>query len=93
VCAFARVFSARFPAAFAAFSRSLSALSCFAARFWVFFGAFACLSAFSAFFAPFYCFAAPATTLRIPARSSSSSRWAYQMSIVPICANEAIAPR
>ena len=70
-----------------------SAFSCFAARFSAFLGAFACLSAFSAFFAAFSCFAVPATAVRIPALSSSSSRWAYQMSIVRICANAAIASR
>ena len=93
MCAFARIFSARFPAVFAAVSSALSAFSCFAARFSAFLGTFACLPAFSAFFAVFSCFAVPATTLRIPAISSSSSRWAYQISIVPICANAAIASR
>ena len=50
------------------------------------FGAFWCLSAFSFF-------AVPATVLRIEAMSSSSARWAYQMSIVGSCAKEAIASR
>ena len=35
----------------------------------------------------------PGARMRIAAISSSSSRWAYQMSIVPICANSAIASR
>ena len=34
-----------------------------------------------------------AAALRTPCMSSSSSRWAYQMSIVPIAANPAIASR
>ncbi len=51
------------------------------------------LSFFSSFLAFFSCVAVPATAVRIDAMSSSSSRWAYQMSIVPICANEAIASR
>ena len=93
VCAFARIFSARFSAVFAAFSSSFAAFSSFAARFSCFFGAFSCLSAFSCFFAAFSCFAVPATALRIAAISSSSSRWAYQMSIVGICANAAMASR
>ncbi len=93
VCAFSAVFAARFSAVFAAFSSCRAALSCFAARFSAFFGAFFCLSAFSAFFAAFSSRAVPATAARIEAMSSSSSRWAYQMSIVPICAKEAIASR
>ena len=74
-------------------SSTRSAFSCLAARLSAFLGAFACLSAFSACFAVFSCFAVPATKVRIPARSSSSSRCAYQMSIVPICANPPIASR
>ena len=77
VCALARVLAARFPAVFAAFSSCLAALPAF-------------VPAFPGFFS---CLAAPATALRIPVLSSSSSRWAYQMSIVGICAKEAIASR
>jgi hypothetical protein len=82
VCAFARVFAARFPS-------FLVVLSCFSARFGCFFGAFSCRAFFASFSSP----AVPATVLRIEALSSSSSRWAYQMSIVRICANEAMASR
>jgi hypothetical protein len=52
-------------------------------------GAFSC----RAFFAPFSSPAVAATVLRIEALRSSSFRWAYQMSIVRICANEAMASR
>ena len=44
-------------------------------------------------FAVFSCFATPDTAAWIPVLSSSSSRWAYQMSIVPICAKPPIASR
>jgi len=56
VCAFARVFSARFPS-------FLVVLSCFSARFPCFFGAVSC----RAFFAPFSPPAVPARVLRIEA--------------------------
>jgi hypothetical protein len=46
------------------------------------------LAAFALFFD-----VAALAALRIPFRSSSSSRWAYQMAIVPIAANPAIASR
>ena len=64
--------------------RALSAS--FSARF----RAFAC--AFASFFrlAPF---TVAATVLWIAAMSWASSRWAYQMSIVRICANSATASR
>ena len=68
----------------------LAVLSCFSARFPCFFGAF---SSRAAFFAPFSSPAVPPMALRIEALSSSSFRWAYQMSIVRICANEAMASR
>ena len=48
---------------------------------------------FFAAFAPLASFLVSATVVRIAPISSSSSRWAYQMSIVPICAKEAIASR
>ena len=48
------------------------------------------LAAFAAFF---FDFDASAAVRRTACRSSSSDRWAYQMSMVPILANPAIASR
>ena len=53
---------------------------------------FSCSASFFPFF-PFAPFFVPATALRIAARSSSSSRWEYQMSIVGIFAKSAMASR
>jgi hypothetical protein len=58
--------------------------------FWTFF--WAVLLARFAAFAAFLVFGALAA-LRTAVISSSSDRWAYQMSIVPIWANSAIASR
>jgi len=91
VRAFATFFSARTAAAFASFSSCRSVFSCFAARFSVFFGAFVRLSAFSCCFAALSCLTVPATMVRIDALTSSSSSEAYQMSIVDIGANPAMA--
>ena len=71
----------------------------FALAFSAFFSAFlaalvCCFACFLAFFGPF--FASSAVSARAPTTaliSSSSSRWAYQMSIVRIRANEAMASR
>jgi hypothetical protein len=93
VCAFAATFSARFSALMATFSSFRAASSRLLAAFSRFFGALAAASFFSAFFAALSDIAVPATAWRIDFMSSSSSRWAYQMSIVGICAKEAIASR
>ena len=74
----------------------LSRVCAFAAVFCARFSArLASLSTPSSFF-PFFplsSFFVSATVLRIAVLSSSSSRWAYQMSIVGICANSAMASR
>ena len=51
------------------------------------------LLAFFPFVASLACFFVSATVLQIAPLSSSSSRWAYQTSIVGICANAAMASR
>ena len=81
VCAFCNVFSA----VFAALSSARSALSGLALR--------ALLALPFAPFLPSCRGARRATVARIEAMMSSSSRWAYQTSIVPICAKPAIASR
>jgi hypothetical protein len=49
----------------------------------------ACLAAL----APFFVLDASAAALRTPCMSSSSSRWAYQISIVPMAAKPVMASR
>ena len=83
MCAFARFFSARASAVFAACSSSLGP---FFAVFGSFFAFYPALPGYPAF-------AALAAAARTPVISSSSSRRAYQMSIVRICAKPAIASR
>ena len=78
VCALAAVFPAVFSARLASFSCSSS--------FFSFFPFFAPLASLTSFLVS-------ATALRIAPISSSSSRWAYQTSIVGICANAAMASR
>ena len=78
----------------------LSRVCAFAAVFSAVFSArlasFSCASSFFSFF-PFVAsltsFFVLATVLRIAPISSSSSRWAYQTSIVGICAKPAMASR
>ena len=65
----------------------------FSARFCASWASFCCSLSFFPFFAPLAGFFVWATVLRIAPISSSSSRWAYQMSIVGICANAAMASR
>ena len=77
VCAFSRIRSAPFAAVLTCFSCRLASIRAF----------------FGAFFAAFACVAVSATTPRTAAISVSSSRCAYQMSIVCICPNSAIASR
>ena len=69
----------------ATFSARLASFSC-ASSFFSFFPFFAPLTSLTSFFVS-------ATALRSVAISSSSSRWAYQTSIVGICANVAMASR
>ena len=64
----------------------------FSARFASSLASFCC-SPFFPFVASLACFFVSATVLRIAPLSSSSSRWAYQTSIVGICANAAMASR
>ena len=67
----------------------------FSARFSARLASFSSPSSFSffPFVAPLTSFFVSATVLRIVPISSSSSRWAYQTSIVGICANSAMASR
>ena len=64
----------------------------FSARFSASLASLSTPSSFLPFF-PLTSFFVLATVLRIVPISSSSSRWAYQMSIVGICANSAMASR
>ena len=75
-------------------SRVCALSATFPARFSARLASFSCSSSF---FLPFVAalasFFVSATVLRIAPISSSSSRWAYQMSIVGICAKPAMASR
>ena len=73
-------------------SRVCAFAAFFSARFAAILASFCC-PLFVPFVAPLACFFVSATVLRIAPLSSSSSRWAYQTSIVGICANPAIASR
>jgi hypothetical protein len=77
-----RAFAAIFPARFSVFSACFSSRSSFFSAFPAF-----------AFFASLASFLVSAAELRIAAISWSLSSRAYQMSIVPIGANPAIASR
>ena len=77
-------------------SRVCALAALFSARFSATLASFACSSSLFSFF-PFRTalasFFVSATVLRIEAISSSSARWAYQMSIVGISAKSAMASR
>ena len=74
-------------------SRVCAFAAIFSARFSARLASLSRSFSFVPFLAALASFFVSATVLRIAAISSSSSRWAYQMSIVGICANSAMASR